>query len=114
MVQPAAPRRGNPVGIASVVFGILMLLASIAELIVVPLLPLALLETSFPYRSVPYLLSLPAAFFATSATVLGIVGLLLRDRARVPAVIGTTLGASHLIVNLPAMYGAGLAEPALG
>lgn len=57
-------------------------------------------ELGFSYRTIPSLLALPPAIFATAATALGIVGIRQRDRARVPAIIGTTLGAADLIFNL--------------
>lgn len=97
---PAGRPRSNPIGVASLVAGVLLVLASIAAQTVVPLLPLIATEMDFSYRTIPYLMSLPPAILATIATALGIVGLLLRDRTRVAAIIGTTLGVSHLIVGM--------------
>lgn len=66
------------------------------------------------YQAIPLLFGVPQAIIAVIATALGIVGLLLRDRARVPAIIGTTLGASHRIVSLIEMLGAGVVTAVLG
>ena len=93
---------------ASLVAGVLLVLASIAAQVVVPLLPWIATEMDFSYRTIPYLMSLPPAILATSATALGIVGLLLRDRARVAAIIGTTLGVSHLIVGMAGVLSSAL------
>lgn len=101
-----AGRRSNPVGIASLVAGLLMVLASMAAQTVVPLLPAIMADLNLSYRTIPYLMSLPPAILATIATALGVVGLLLRERARVPAIIGTTLGASHLIIGVAGLLGA--------
>ena len=108
LADPAltAGRRSNPVGIASLVAGALMVLASIAAQTAMPLLPVIMAEMNWSYRTIPMLISLPPAILAIIATALGIVGLLLRDRARVPAIIGTTLGASHLIIGVAGLLGA--------
>ncbi|WP_422117852.1 hypothetical protein [Brachybacterium sp. UNK5269] len=105
---PGPRLRGNPVGVASLIAGVLLVLAIIAEQTVMLFLPVALAELSFPYRSVPYLISLPPPILATIATALGIVGLLLRDRTRVAAIIGTTLGVSHLIVGMAGVLSSAL------
>lgn len=101
---PASRPRSNPVGVASLVAGVLLVLASIAVQTVVPLLPWIATEMDFSYRTIPYLMSLPPAILATIATALGIVGLLLRDRTRSSAIIGTTLGVSHLIVTTAGLF----------
>lgn len=105
ITEPGTPRRGNPVGIASLAFGILLLLAGLAAQAISPALPFSLERTGMSYQAIPFLFGIPQAVLATIATALGIVGLLLRDRARVPAIIGTTLGASHLIVSLVGSLG---------
>lgn len=114
MVQPAAPRRGNPFGIASLVFGILLILAGIATQALSPALPIIMERSGMSFRMVPLLFGIPQALLATIATVAGVIGLLLRDRARVPAIIGTTLGASHLAVSLVGVLGAGIVGAVLG
>lgn len=105
---PGPRPRGNPVGVASLVAGVLLVLASIAAQIIVPMLPLIATEMDFSYGTIPYLMSLPPAILATIATALGIVGLLLRDRARVAAIIGTTLGVSHLLVGMAGVLSSAL------
>lgn len=59
------------------------------------------------------LVSIPSALPATLATALDIPALLLRDRARTAAIIGTTLGASHLLLGLVGMLGGQLAGAVL-
>jgi hypothetical protein len=93
---PTARRSSKPIGTASLVAGALMVLASIALQTVVPLLPLIAPKMDFSYRTIPYLMSLPPTILTTIATALGIIDPLLRHRARVPPIIGTTLGASKL------------------
>lgn len=100
--------RGNAVGVASLVAGVLLVLASIAAQIIVPLLPWIATELGFSYGTIPYLMSLPPAILATIATALGIVGLLLHDRTRVAAIIGTTLGVSHLLVGMAGVLSSAL------
>lgn len=100
--------RSNPIGVASLIAGVLLVLASIAAQVLVPLLPWIATEFGVSYGTIPYLLSLPPAILATIATALGIVGLLLRDRARVAAIIGTTLGVSHLIVGMAGVLSSAL------
>lgn len=114
ITEPGTPRRGNPVGIASLTFGILLLLASLAAQAISPALPFLLERTGMSYQAIPFLFGIPQAVIATIATALGIVGLLLRDRARVPVIIGTPLGASHLIVSLVGSLGGVLVAAALG
>lgn len=100
--------RGNAVGVASLVAGVLLVFASIAAQIIVPLLPWIATELGFSYGTIPYLMSLPPAILATIATALGIVGLLLHDRTRVAAIIGTTLGVSHLLVGMAGVLSSAL------
>lgn len=101
-------------GIASLAFGTLLLLAGVASQALNPVLPLLLERTGMSFSMIPLLFGLPQAILAAIATVLGIVGLLLRDRARVPAIIGTTLGASHLVISLTGLLGAGVVAAVLG
>lgn len=112
--QTSLPRRGNPAGLVSLAFGILLLLAGIAAQALSPALPFIMERTGMSFRMVPLLFGVPQALLATIATVAGFVGLLLRDRARVPAIIGTTLGASHLVVSLIGLLGAGVVTTVLG
>lgn len=112
--QAAPPRRGNSFGTASLVAGVLMLLAGVAAQSFTPAIPVLLAETGASYRTIPFLISLPPAILAVITTILGIIGLLIRDRTRVPAIIGTTLGASHLIVGVAGLVGAGAVAALLG
>lgn len=112
--QAAAQRRGNPFGIASLIFGVLLLLAGIAAQSFAPAIPTLVAENRMSFRMIPLLISLPPAVLAVMTTVLGIIGLLVRGRARVAAIIGTTLGASHLIVGVAGLLGSGLVAAALG
>ncbi len=45
ITEPGTPRRGHPVGIASLTFGILLLLASLAAQAISPALPFLLERT---------------------------------------------------------------------
>lgn len=90
---PTTRRPSNLIGTASLVAGVLLVLASIAAQTIVPMLPLVADNMDFSYRTLPRLMSLASAILATIATALGIIGLPMRDRARVPAIVGTTLGA---------------------
>jgi uncharacterized SAM-binding protein YcdF (DUF218 family) len=114
MTAPLHVRRGNPVGIASLAFGLLLLVAGIVVQALSPVLPSILAETGMSFRTIPFLFAIPQAVIAMIATALGVVGLLLRDRARVAAIIGTTLGASHLIVSLVGSLAAVLVAAGLG
>jgi hypothetical protein len=66
------------------------------------------------YQVIPVLFGIPQAILATIATAAGVIGLLRWNRARVPAIIGTTLGASHLIASLLGLLGAGIVGAVLG
>ena len=112
--QTSLPRRGNPAGLVSLVFGILLLLANVAAQSLAPAIPVFLAKSGMSYQVIPLLFGIPQAVVAVIATALGIVGLLLRDRPRVPAIIGTTLGASHLISSVIGLLGAGIVGAALG
>lgn len=112
--QSSGLRRGNPLGVVSLIFGILLLLAGIATQALSPALPFIMERTGMSFRMVPLLFGIPQALLATITTAAGVIGLLLRDRARVPAIIGTTLGASHLLASLIGMLGAGIVGTVLG
>ncbi|WP_114855923.1 hypothetical protein [Brachybacterium sp. YJGR34] len=108
MTDTSTPRRGNPAGIASLAVAILLLLASIAAHALAPALPLLLDQAGMSYRVVPLLITGPQVLLAIIAAVLGIIGLLLRDRPRVLALIGTTLGVSHLVVAVVGALASGV------
>ena len=114
MTAPTPGRRGNPAGVASLAFGVLLVVAGIATQALSRALPFILAETGMSYQAIPFLFGMPQAVLAVIATALGIVGLLLRDRTRVPAIIGTTLGASHLISSVIGLLGAGIVGAVLG
>lgn len=107
-------RHGNPFGVASLVAGVLLLLAGIVVQSSAPAIPFLLARTGAPHQVIPLVISLPSAILAVIATVLGIVGLLLRDRNRIPAIIGTTLGASHLIAAVAGLIGSRIVVALLG
>lgn len=107
--NPAVRRRSNPLGLASLIAAALLLVASIAGQLLYPLVPILAAEIGMSYQTIPMLISIPSAVLATLATALGIAGLLVRDRARTAAIIGTTLGASHLILGLVGVLGVQLA-----
>lgn len=97
MSENPVPRRKNPVGLASLVFGILLVLLTLAWRVLSPALPRIVQSFDLPLSAVSLFMVVPSAVVAVIATILGIVGLLLRDRRRAAAIIGTTLGASTLI-----------------
>lgn len=106
-------RRSNPLGVASLVAAALLLVASIAGQLLYPLVPFLANEIGMSYQTLPMLISIPSALLATIATALGIAVLLLRDRARTAAIMGTALGASHLILGLVGVLGVQLAGAVL-
>lgn len=105
---PVAQRGANPVGVASLVVGVLLLLAGVAAQSSAALLPLLMERTGLSYRALPLLISLPGIALALLATVLGVIGLLQRERRRTAAIIGTTLGGSHLLVSIAGVLGSAL------
>ncbi|MGP9536875.1 hypothetical protein ACT3SP_02630 [Brachybacterium sp. AOP43-C2-M15] len=114
MTQTASPPRRNPIGLASLVAGILLLLVGFVVQSTTPAIPLLVERYGLSYQLLPLLYAIPQAVIAVIATALGVVGLVLRDRPRAAAIIGTTLGASHLVVGLVGMVGSFLVGAALG
>lgn len=100
-----ARRTANPFGVASLIVGVLLLLLGAATMMLAPAIPTLLATFQLPYQAVGLLMSLPQALVALLATVLGIIGLLVRGRRRVAAIIGTTIGASHLITAAVGLVG---------
>ena len=100
MDNTAVARRGNPVGIASLVAGLLLAAVSLAVSGFSPYIPLFMDRTGLSFEAMALLYRVPQAGLAVLAAGLGIYGLLQWDRARVAAVIGTTLGASHLVIGV--------------
>jgi len=98
--SPAVAPKANPVGTASLITGILLLLVSIATTGVSQALPLIMQEFDLSIAQVAWILPLPSGIVAVVATVLGVIGLVLPGRRRVAAIIGTTLGAAHLISGI--------------
>lgn len=108
MTPDPASRRRNPLGLASLVVGVLLLVLGIIVQTVTPVVPRILQDLNLPYSAISLVIAGPQAIVAALATVLGVIGLLLRERKRVAAIIGTTLGASHLLVMIVGMLGAGV------
>lgn len=110
MTQPTAPRSRNPAGIASLSAGVLLVLMSATGQLLSPLVPFLAAQMGVPYETIPLLVSIPAALLAVAATASGVVGLLLRNRSRTAAIIGTTLGAAHLILGIVGVIGTQIAQ----
>ena len=97
MTDANPSRRRNPVGLASLIAGVLLLLCGVASAGVAVALPQIAESLGTSFQAVSLLIRIPSALLALVALVLGIVGLALRDRPRAAAIVGTTLGASHLV-----------------
>lgn len=110
----AEPRRGNSFGVASLIAGIVLLALGVLNQSLAPAIPMIMAETSIPFSSMPLLYLAPPAIVATIGTALGIVGLLVRNRSRDAAIIGTTFGVSHLVVGLAGIIGAQIVIAMLG
>lgn len=82
ITEPGTPRRGNPVGIASLALGILLLLAGLGAQTLSPALPFLLERTGMSYQAIPYLFGIPQAVIATIATALGVVALAQQQSVR--------------------------------
>lgn len=106
MAAPTAGQRGNPVGIASLAFGILLLLAGIGTQALNPALPLILERTGMSYQAIPLLFGDPASRHRDDPRDRRVA---LQGRGRAPAIIG----ASHLIVSPIRSLGAILVAAAL-
>ncbi|MGP9844816.1 hypothetical protein [Brachybacterium sp. 107] len=113
-VTPDASRGANPFGVASVIAGVLLLLVGTATIMLSPAIPLILSRFQLPYQFVGLLTALPQALIALVGTVLGIVGLLAKGRRRVAAIIGTTIGASHLVTAIVGFVGSQVVVLLLG
>lgn len=98
MTEIAPARRRSPVGIASLVAGVLLLLWGLVGSALRMALPAIMESAATSYGVASMLIMIPGLLLALLALVLGVIGLLLRDRPRVAAIIGTTLGASHLLL----------------
>ena len=98
MAENATAPRRSPIGLASLVAGVLLLLWGLVASALRMAMPALLASVGSSYGIVSLLIMLPGLLLALVALGLGIGGLLQRDRSRVAAVIGTTLGASHLVL----------------
>lgn len=110
MTAPTPVRRGNPAGVASLVFSVLLLLADIAAQVFGFIVYDFVFRIDLDIRMGSILLLIPQVLLATIATVTGIIGLRLRDRPRVAAIIGTTMGAYLLIAVLCGFVGSTLVK----
>jgi hypothetical protein len=76
---------------------VLLLLCGMASAGVSVAVPHLVESLGTSFQAVSLLIRVPSALMALVALVLGIVGLVLRDRPRTAAIIGTTLGVAHLV-----------------
>lgn len=106
--------RPNPLGIASLVAGVLMTMVTILEPLVYVVMPDLMTLTSMSSTALSYLLSAPGTVLALFAAVLGVIGLLQRGRARTAAIIGTTLGVPRLLFEVTSTLVTVLIYPLLG
>ncbi|MGP5640273.1 hypothetical protein ACTXPS_12605 [Brachybacterium tyrofermentans] len=114
IAAPGAPRGANPFGVGSLIAGALLLLLGAATMMLSPAIPMLLSRFQLPYQFLGLLTSLPPALVALIGTVLGIIGLLTRDRRRVAAIIGTTICASHLVTAVLGLVGSQIVILLLG
>lgn len=106
-------RSRNPYGVAALGFGVLLVVVSAVNLALAPTMPFFHTYYGVPFRSWLLVSEIPPAIIATAATALGIIGLLLRGRPRMTAAIGTTLGATYLIIGLAGAFGSVVLAPAI-
>ena len=93
---PAALRHGNPLGVVSLVAGVV----SMTRPLVYDMGSFLADGLAVSYQSVSMLISISYALLAIIAIVLGVMGLRARDRARATAIVGTTLGAVSLVLGV--------------
>ena len=98
MAENATAPRRSPVGLVSLVAGVLLLLWGLVASALRMALPALLASVGTSFGIVSLLIMLPGLLLALVALGLGMGGLLQRDRPRDAAVIGTPLGASHLVL----------------
>lgn len=114
MSHPVDPQRSrNPFGIAALCVGVLLVVVSAVNQALTPTMPFFHAYYDVPFRSWLLVSEIPPAIIATAATVLGIIGLLQRGRPRMTAAIGTTLGATYLVVGLAGAFGSVALAPAI-
>lgn len=92
MAEPTTASRGNPIGVASLAFGTLLLLAGIVSQVIMQVMPVG-------DRAMDLAFWVMVAS-AGLATILGTVGLLTPRRPRGAAIFGTVIGASHLVLGM--------------
>lgn len=106
MTRPVDPQRSsNPFGVAALCVGVLLVVVSAANRVLTPTMPFLHERYGVSFQSWFLFSAVSPAIIATAATVLGIIGLLLRGRPRMSAAIGTTLGATHLVVGVAGVLG---------
>lgn len=82
-------RSRNPFGVAALCVGVLLVVVSAVNQALTPTMPFFHMYYGVPFQSWLLVSVIPPAIIATTATVLGIIGLLLRGRPRMCAAIGT-------------------------
>lgn len=100
-----SPRSRNPFGVAALCVGVLLVVVSAVNQALTPTLPFFHTYYGVPFQSWLLASVIPPAIIATTVTVLGVIGLLLRGRPRMCAAIGTTIGATYLVVGLAGAFG---------
>lgn len=109
--QGSAPTRAaerNPLGVASLVAGVLLLLWLVLSTTMTAAMPYLVTERGMPLGMITVLRVVPTVLLGLLAVVLGIIALLPRGRRRTSAVIGVTIGASQLLILVAGMAGAAL------
>ncbi|MGY5766564.1 hypothetical protein ACXET9_15360 [Brachybacterium sp. DNPG3] len=101
---PSAPA-ANPLGVAALVAGVLLLLLRVAASLTSMFIPLISERIGFSYVTISGAIQAPQVIMALIATVLGVIALLLPRRRRAAAIIATTLGVSDLVLVLTAWIG---------
>lgn len=106
-------RSRNPFGIEALCVGVLLVVVSAVNQALTPTMPFFHAYYGVPFRSWLLVSVIPPAIIATAATVLGIIGLLLRGRPRMCAAVGTTIGATYLAVGVAGTLGSVVLAPAI-
>lgn len=107
-------RSRNPFGVAALCVGVLLVVVSAVNQALTPTMPFFHMYYGVPFQSWLLVSVIPPAIIATTATVLGIIALLLRGRPRMCAAIGTTLGATYLVVGVAGSLGSVVLAPLIG
>ncbi|MFC7456674.1 hypothetical protein ACFQS2_05715 [Brachybacterium sp. GCM10030267] len=96
--ESAPPQRSNPAGLVSLIAGILQIVVLALLQALTPALPWFAAQYDLPTRSLSLIMAAPPLVIAIVAIIFGVIGLVSTGRRRTAAVIGTTLGVSHVVV----------------